>query len=123
MCRWPVTFAVELRVVRLVLLEYVVNSCKEHPGNGDDGLFMSPAFLECKIAITDFRKFLGANRIEGALNKKWLDVSTGPADSCGFLLPGTLIVLRRKPSPGAEMLRGGEHGHIQIGRASCRERV
>ena len=77
-----------------------------------NGLFMSPAFLECKIAIADFRKFLGANRIEGALNKKWLDVSTGPADSCGFLLPGTLIVLRRKPSPGAEMLRGGKHGHI-----------
>ncbi|MFR1518386.1 MAG: hypothetical protein ACLSVG_06375, partial [Clostridia bacterium] len=33
-------------------------------------------------------------------------------DSGGFLLPGALIVLRRKPSPGAKMLRGGEHGHI-----------
>ena len=104
MCRWPVTFAVELRVVRLVLLEHVVNSREQHPGNGDNGLFMSPALLECKIAIADFRKFLGANRIEGALNKKWLDVSPSPADSGGFHLPGALIVLRRKPSPRAEVL-------------------
>ena len=72
MCRRSVALSVEFRVVRLVLLEHVVNSREQHPGNGDNGLFMSPALLECKIAIADFWKFLGANRIEGALNKKCL---------------------------------------------------
>lgn len=43
MSRRPVTFAVELRGVRFVSLEHM-----QHPGNGDNGLFMSPALLECK---------------------------------------------------------------------------
>lgn len=34
------------------------------------------------------------------------------ADSGGFLLPGALDVLRRKPIPGAEVLGGREQGHI-----------
>ena len=112
MCRWPVTFAVELRIVRLIFLKHVVNGGEQHPGNGDDCFLVATAFLESKVAIADFWEFLGTNRIEGALNKQRFDVGSGPADSGGFLLAGTLVVLRRKPGPGAEMLRGGEHGHI-----------
>ena len=111
--RWrSVCLPVKFRIVRLIFLENVVNSCKEHSGNGDDCFLVSTAFLESKVAIADFWEFLGTNRIEGALNKQRFDVGSGPADSGGFLLPGTFVVLRRKPSPGAKMLRGGEHGHI-----------
>ena len=40
------------------------------------------------------------------------DNGPGTADPGGLFLSGALVVLRRKPSPGAKMLRGGEHGHI-----------
>ena len=62
--------SVEFRIVRLVLLEHVVNGREQHPGNGDNGFLVSPAFLECKIAIADFWKLLGTNRTESALNKQ-----------------------------------------------------
>ena len=101
----PVALAIELRVVRLVLLEHIVNGGEQHPGNGDNRLLVSAAFLESQVTIPDFWELLGTNGAESALNKQRLDVSSGPADSGGFLLSGTLIVLRRKPSPGAEMLR------------------
>ena len=107
--RWLVTLAVEFRVVRLVFLEHVVDSRKEHPGNGDDGFLVTSALFESEVAISDFRELLSFNGGKSALNKQRFDVGSGPADSGGFLLPGTLVVLRRKPSPGAEMLRGGEH--------------
>ena len=104
MCRWSVALSVDFRVVRLVLLEHIVDSRKEHSGNGNNGFLVPSALFESQVAITDFREFPGANRIEGTLNKQRLDVSTGPANSCSFLLPSTFIVLRRKPSPGAKML-------------------
>ena len=64
------------------------------------------------MAIADFRKLLGTNSIEGTLYEQWLDLGPSPADSGGFLLPVTLVVLRRKPGSGAKVLRGGIHGHI-----------
>ena len=73
---------------------------------------MSSALFESHIAITDFRELLGTDSTKSTLNKQRFDVSSGPADSGGFLFPCTLVVLWRKTSPGAEMLRGGEHGHI-----------
>ena len=111
--RWrTIAFAIEFRIVRLILLEHIVDSRQEHPGNGNNGFLVPPAFLERKIAIADFREFLGTNGAERTLNKQRLDVGSGPADSGGFFLPGAFVVLRRKTSPGAEVLRGGEHGHI-----------
>ena len=62
--------------------------------------------------MTDLWKLLGTNRTMSALHKLRFDVSPGTADSGSFLLPGTLVVLWRKTSPGAKMLRGGKHGHI-----------
>ena len=73
---------------------------------------MPTALFESKVAVADFRELFGSARTESTLHKQWLDVCSGPADSGSFLLPRTLVVLRRKPSPGAEMLRGREHGHI-----------
>ena len=110
--RWLVALAVEFRIVGFILLEHIVDSCKEHPGNGDDGFLVTSALFEREIAILDFWELFGTNRTEGALNEQRLDVSPSPADSGGFLLSGALVVLRRKPSPGAKMLRGWEHRHI-----------
>ena len=98
MCRWPVALAVEFRVCTVRSFEHIVDSCKEHPGNGDDGFLVTSALFESEIAISDFWELFGTNRTEGALNEQRLDVSTCPADSGGFLLPGTFIVLRRKPA-------------------------
>ena len=65
---------------------------------------MSPALFESEIAVADFRELLGSNGTERALHQQGLDVGSGSTDSGGFLLAGTLVVLRRKPSLGTEML-------------------
>ena len=104
MCRRPVALAVKFGIVRFIFLEHIVDGREQHPGNGDNGFLVAPAFFERKIAIADFRELPGTNRTEGALNQQRLDVGAGPADSGSFLLPGTLVVLRRKPCLGAKML-------------------
>ena len=71
---------------------------------------MTPALFESQVAVMDFRETLCPNGTKCALNKQRLDIGSRPADSGGFLLPGALVVLRRKASPGAQMLRGGKHG-------------
>ena len=98
MCRCPVVLAVEFRVVRLILLEHIVDGREQHPGNGDNGFLVAPAFSERQITIADFRELLGTNRTEGALNQQRFDIGPSPADSGGFLLSSTLVVLQRKPS-------------------------
>lgn len=110
--RRSVGVAVEFWVVRLVLFENVVDGSQQHSGDGDDGFLVTPALFESKIAVADFWELFGSNSVESALNEQRLDVGSGTADPGGFLLPGTLVVLRRKPRPGAKMLRGGKHGHI-----------
>ena len=111
-CRRPVGFAVEFRIVRLILLEHIVNGGQEHPGNGDDCFLVPPPLLQREVTAADFWKLLGPDGAQSALNEQGLDIGPGPADPGCLFLPGTLIVLWRKPSPGAEMLRGGEHRHI-----------
>ena len=61
MSRWPIILAVEFRVVGFILLEHIVDSCKEHPGNGDDGFLVTSALFESEIAISDFRELFGSN--------------------------------------------------------------
>ena len=70
MCRWPVALAVKLRVVRFVLFEHIVDSRKEHPGNGDDGFLVTSALFESEVAITDFRELLSFNGGKSTLNKQ-----------------------------------------------------
>ena len=64
MCRRPVALAVEFRIVRLILLEHIVDGREQHPGNGDDD------FLEGEITIADFwnRLALMAERAHGTSN-------------------------------------------------------
>ena len=45
MCRWPVALSVEFGVVRLVLLEHIVDNRKEHSGNGDNGFLVAATLL------------------------------------------------------------------------------
>lgn len=104
MCGRTVGYAVEFRIVRLIFLEHIVNGGQEHPGNGDDRLLMSPPLFQCEVTAADFRKLLGPNGAQSALNKQGLDIGPGAADPGSLFLPGTLVVLRRKPSPGAKML-------------------
>lgn len=59
-----------------------------------------------------FWEFLSFYGGKSALNKQRFDVGSSSVDSGGFLLPSALVVLWRKTRPEAEMLRGGEHGHI-----------
>lgn len=103
---------IEFGIVRLIFLENIVYGSQQHSGNGDDGLLVSPAFLQREIATAHFGELLSTDSIKSALNKQRLDVDSSSADPNGLFLFGALVVLRRKPSPGAEMLRGGEHGHI-----------
>ena len=100
-CGWPVALSIAFGVVRLVPLEHIVDSRKEHSGNDNDGLFVTPTLFEREVAISDFREFLCADSAKSALNKQRFDVGSGSTDSGGFLLSGTLVVLRRKTSPGA----------------------
>src|SRR5699024_2908287 len=107
MCRRPVALVVKVRIVGFTLFEHVVDCCQQHSGNGDDGFLVPSTFLESKIAVTNFRELLGTNRTKSTLYQQGFDISSGSADSGSFLLSGTLVVLRRKTSPGAKMLRGG----------------
>ena len=101
MCRWSVALAVKLRVVRFIFLENVVDGGQQHSGNGNDGFFVSTTLFECKVTISDFRELLGTDSTKSTLYKQRFDVGSGSADSGGFFLSGTLVVLRRKTSPGA----------------------
>ena len=63
-----------------------------------------PAFFNGKVAAADFREVFGFNGGKSTLNEQRFDVGSGAADPGGLFLSGALVVLRRKPSPGAKML-------------------
>ena len=104
MSRWTIGIAVEFRIVRLIFLEHIVNGGEQHPGNSDDRFLVSPALFQSKVTAADFRKLFGANSIKRTLNEQRLEIGPSAADPGGLFLPGTFVVLRRKPSPRAEML-------------------
>ncbi len=101
MGRRAIHLAVELGIVRLILLEHVINGGQQHPGNGDNSFLVTSAFFERKVAFADFRELFRPNSTQSALHQQRLDIGTSPTDPGGFLLPGALVVLRRKPGPGA----------------------
>ena len=51
--RRTVSLAVKLWIVWLILLEHIVNGGQEHPGDGDDCLFMPAAFFKIVVAVKD----------------------------------------------------------------------
>ena len=93
--------SIKLGIVGLILLEDVVNGSEQHSCNGNDSFFVTPALFQVFVAPADFRIAFLANCTQRTLNKQRLDVGTGSADSGGFLLTSALVVLRRKPGPGA----------------------
>ena len=103
-CRRPVSLAVEVRIIRLIFLEHIVDGRQQHSCNGNDRFLVSTALFEREIAVTDFRKLFCLDGGQSALNEQRLDVRPSSTDSGGLFLPGALVILRCKPSPGAEML-------------------
>ena len=104
MRRRAVSFAVEFRIVRFILLEHIVNGGQEHSGNGDNCFLVSPPLFQSQVTAADFWKLLGPDGTQSALNEQRLDIGPGTADSGGLFLSCAFVVLRRKPSPGAKML-------------------
>ena len=104
MCGRAVGYAVEFRIVRLIFLEHIVNGSEQHPGNGNDRFLVSPPLFQSEVTAADFGKLFRSDGAQSALNEQGLDIGPSPADPGGLFLPSTLIVLWRKPSPGAEML-------------------
>lgn len=68
MCRRPVNLAVEFGITRPVLLEHIVDSGVQHPGNGDNRFLVSPVFLERKVTAADFWESLGPDSTKSSLN-------------------------------------------------------
>ena len=100
MFRRSVDVSIKLGIVRFILLENVVNGSEQHSCNGNDSFFVAPALFYIVIAVENLRVFfLCLNCCKRTLNKQRLDIGSSPADSGGFLLPGTFVVLRRKTSP------------------------
>ena len=94
---------VEFWIIWPIFLQQIVDSGEQHSANGNDCFLVSPTLFKGEIAITDLGKLFGPNRTKSVLYEQRLDAGPGPADPGGFLLPGTFIVPRRKPSPGAKV--------------------
>ena len=101
MFRWSVDVSIKLGIVGFILLEDVVDSGQQHSCNGNDSFFVTSAFLDIEIAITNLRIALGSDCTQSALNEQRFDICTCTTDSGSFFLTGTFIVLRRKPCPRA----------------------
>ena len=99
--RRNICLVVKLGIVRLVLLQNVVDGGQQHPCNGNNSFLVTSAPLNRKIPIADFRIALNPNSTERALNQQWLNVSACSGNSGSLFLPGALIVLRCKPGPRA----------------------
>ena len=66
---------------------------------------MTSALSQSIVTVNDFRVLVFAlDSGKRTLNKKRLDVNTRAADTSGFLLSGTLVILRSKTRPRAKML-------------------
>ena len=53
--RRNIYFVGKLSIVRLVLLQNVVDGSQQHSGNSDDSLSVTTTLVECKVTISDFR--------------------------------------------------------------------
>ena len=58
-CRRPVGFAVEFRIVRLIFLEHIVNGCEGHSGNSNDSFLVTPPLFQSEVTVAHFRKLFG----------------------------------------------------------------
>ena len=85
MSRRTISLAVKLGIVGLIFLEHIVNGGQEHPGDGDDCLFMPTAFFKIVVTVKDFGVFFpGFDCGKSALDEQRFDVDPGPADPGSF---------------------------------------
>ena len=73
--RRNIYFVGKLSIVRLVLLQNVVDGSQQHSCNSDNSFLVTSALFNRKIPIADFRVALGANRAQSTLNQQSLNVS------------------------------------------------
>ena len=83
-CRRPLRLAVNVRLIRLIFLEHIVDGRQQHPGNSNDGFLVSPPLFQSEVTAADFRKLFGSDGTQSALNEQRLDVGPGAADSGGL---------------------------------------
>ena len=72
MSRRTIIFAVEFRIVRLIFLEHIVNGGQKHSGDGNNRFLVTPPLFQGEVTAADFRKLLGPNSAQGALDKQQL---------------------------------------------------
>ncbi len=98
--------------VRCLLAEYVPDSGQEHTADGDNGFFVPPPCFDAKVAYPKFRVLLGFDERVSDLHKEWFKICTGVRDSSGLDFSSALVISWAAARPGAEVLCGGEDGHI-----------
>lgn len=79
--RRTIYVAVELRIIWLIFLKHIVDSCEQYPGN--NRFLMFPSLFKSEITVADFGKFLSPNRAKGTLNKQRFNVGHGPRKKWG----------------------------------------
>jgi hypothetical protein len=90
-----VRLAIKFRIVRLVLFQDIVDGSQQHSGNSSHGFLVTAALFQSIVTVDNFGVLvLTLDSGKRTLNKKGFDVNSGATDTSGFLLPGTLVVLR-----------------------------
>lgn len=105
--RRNISFAVKLSVVRLILLQNVVDGRQQHPSNGNNSFLVTSALLNRKIPIADFRIALNPNSTECALNQQWLNVSARSGNSGSLFLPALSLFCGVSPAHEHKCLEEG----------------
>lgn len=90
----------------------MVNGSEKPSGNGNDGLLLTAPLLEGLLLPVDFGMLFAAAGSKRNLNQQRLEISTGFANTSGFLLACALCILRGKASPRAKMLGSIKHRHV-----------
>ena len=86
MCGRAVGYAVEFRIVRLIFLEHIV-AVRSILAMAMIAFFMCPPLFQCEVTAADFRKLLGLNGAQSALNKQGLDIGPARLILVVFLFP------------------------------------
>ena len=96
--RRTISHMIEFRVIRLIFLQHVVNSCEQHPGNGDDRFLVAPPLFQCEVTAADFRELFGTNGVKCALNKQGLDIGPARLILVVFLFPALSLFCGVSPA-------------------------
>ena len=107
MRRRAVSFAVEFRIVRFILLEHIVNGGQEHSGNGNNCFLVSPPLFQSQVTAADFWELFGSDGAQSTLNKQRLDVGPGTADFGGFFFPALSLFCGVSPAQEQRCLEVG----------------